>query len=70
MPHQDANRVGARVIGLAESEPKQRDWRRGESSKCFAIREEFGGRDRDRTGDPCLQIQKSNLDDVKKNEKE
>jgi hypothetical protein len=25
--------------------------------KCFAIREKFGGRDRDRTGDPLLAKQ-------------
>ena len=30
---------------------------RGDFSKSFAIREEVGGRDRDRTGDPLLAKQ-------------
>src|ERR1700733_8123785 len=36
---------------------KTRGWRRDEFSKCFAIREKVGGRDRDRTGDPLLAKQ-------------
>jgi hypothetical protein len=33
---------------------KTTGWGRDEFSKCFAIREEVGGRDCDRTGDPLL----------------
>jgi hypothetical protein len=36
---------------------KNEGWRRDEFRKCFAIREEVGGRDRDRTGDPLLAKQ-------------
>jgi len=34
--------------------PKLRDWSRDESRKCFAIREEVGGREGIRTPDPLL----------------
>jgi hypothetical protein len=43
--------------GSLQSGPKLRDWGRDESGKYLAIREEVGGRDRDRTGDPLLAKQ-------------
>ena len=49
----------------AQSGPKLRGWGREESGKCFAIREEVGGREGIRTPDPLLakqaQIQSKSL---------
>ena len=43
--------------GVHSKEPKRRDWGNDESSECFAIREESGGRGETRTPDPLLAKQ-------------
>ena len=45
------------LTAISALEPKRRDWGRDESGKCFAIREEIGGREGIRTPDPLLAKQ-------------
>src|ERR1700730_11347810 len=44
-------------LGVHSSARRTRGWRKDEFSKCFAIREKIGGRDRVRTCDPLLAKQ-------------
>jgi hypothetical protein len=44
-------------MGFTPRDQNREIGKRDESGKCFAIKEKFGGRGRDRTGDPLLAKQ-------------